>query len=183
MTETQQTINNVIAKMIAYSDGNKHDIAHFLKVYTYARMIGEMENLTERKQEILEIAAVIHDIACPVCRVKYGNTNGSNQEKESPELVENFLKDVEIDDEMKERINYLVSHHHTYTNVDGLDYRILLEADFLVNADESEMSENAVETARERVFETNTGKNYSQVSINCLPGKAIEGVEKEKLGL
>ena len=54
MTETQQTINNVIAKMIAYSDGNKHDIAHFLKVYTYARMIGEMENLTERKQEILE---------------------------------------------------------------------------------------------------------------------------------
>ena len=38
MTETQQTINNVIAKMIAYSDGNKHDIAHFLKVYTYARM-------------------------------------------------------------------------------------------------------------------------------------------------
>ena len=50
MTETQQTINNVIAKMIAYSDGNKHDIAHFLKVYTYARMIGEMENLTERKQ-------------------------------------------------------------------------------------------------------------------------------------
>ena len=104
MTETQQTINNVIAKMIAYSDGNKHDIAHFLKVYTYARMIGEMENLTERKQEILEIAAVIHDIACPVCRVKYGNTNGSNQEKESPELVENFLKDVEIDDEMKERV-------------------------------------------------------------------------------
>ena len=179
MTETQQTINNVIAKMIAYSDGNKHDIAHFLKVYTYARMIGEMENLTERKQEILEIAAVIHDIACPVCRVKYGNTNGSNQEKESPELVENFLKDVEIDDEMKERINYLVSHHHTYTNVDGLDYRILLEADFLVNADESEMSENAVETARERVFETNTGKKLL-TSINCLPGKAIEGVEKEK---
>ena len=145
--------------MIAYSDGNKHDIAHFLKVYTYARMIGEMENLTERKQEILEIAAVIHDIACPVCRVKYGNTNGSNQEKESPELVENFLKDVEIDDEMKERINYLVSH-----------YRILLEADFLVNADESEMSENAVETARERVFETNTGKKLL-TSIYKLPAR------------
>ena len=113
---------------------------------------------------------MIHDIACPVCRVKYGNTNGSNQEKESPELVKNFLKDVEIDDEMKERINYLVSHHHTYTNVDGMDYRILLEADFLVNADESEMSENAVETARERVFETNTGKKLL-TSIYKLPAR------------
>lgn len=158
MTEAQQTINNVITKMITYSDGNKHDIAHFLKVYTYARMIGEMENLSERQQETLEIAAVIHDIACPVCRIKYGNTNGDNQEKESPELVEDFLKEVDIDDEMKERINYLVSHHHTYTNVDGLDYRILLEADFLVNADESEMSEQAIKTARERVFKTSAGK-------------------------
>ena len=79
-------------------------------------------------------------------------------------------EDVEIDDEMKERINYLVSHHHTYTNVDGMDYRILLEADFLVNADESEMSENAVETARERVFETNTGKKLL-TSIYKLPAR------------
>lgn len=158
MTETQKIINNVITKMVTYSHGNKHDIAHFLKVYTYARMIGEMENLPEKQQETLEIAAVIHDIACPVCREKYGNTNGSNQEKESPQLVENFLKDVEIDEEMKSRINYLVSHHHTYTNVEGMDYRILLEADFLVNADESQMSEEAVKTARTRIFETDTGR-------------------------
>ena len=77
---------------------------------------------------------------------------------------------IPFDDEMKERINYLVSHHHTYTNVNGMDYRILLEADFLVNADESEMSENAVETARERVFETNTGKKLL-TSIYKLPAR------------
>ena len=143
--------------MIAYSDGNKHDIAHFLKVYSYARMIGEMENLTERQQETLEIAAVIHDIACPVCREKYGDTNGSNQEKESPELVENFLKDVEIDTEMKSRINYLVSHHHTYTNVDGIDYRILLEADFLVNLAEEQSSKETIESVKNKIFKTKTG--------------------------
>ena len=79
MTGIQKNINNVLTKMIAYSDGNKHDIAHFLKVYSYARMIGEMENLTERQQETLEIAAVIHDIACPVCREKYGDTPNKRQ--------------------------------------------------------------------------------------------------------
>lgn len=156
---TNIEVNNIITKMIDYSKGNKHDIAHFLKVYTYARMIGEMENLGEKEQKTLEIAAVIHDIACPLCREKYGNTNGNNQEKESPKLVENFLKDIPISQEMKNRINYLVSHHHTYTNVNGLDYRILLEADFLVNADESGMSETAIRNARERIFETGTGKN------------------------
>lgn len=152
------TVNDMICKMITYSNGNKHDIAHFLKVYAYARMIGEMEKLEEYQQKTLEIAAVIHDIACPVCREKYGNTNGANQEKESPVLVENFLKDTDLEQKMKERIKFLVSHHHTYTGVDGLDYRILLEADFLVNADEGQMSQEAIETARERVFETAAGK-------------------------
>ena len=152
------TVNDMICKMITYSNGNKYDIAHFLKVYAYARMIGEMEKLEEKQQKTLEIAAVIHDIACPVCREKYGNTNGANQEKESPVLVENFLKDTDLDQKMKERIKFLVSHHHTYTGVDGLDYRILLEADFLVNADEGQMSQEAIETARERVFETAAGK-------------------------
>ena len=30
-----------------------------------------------------------------------------------------------------------MSHHHTYTGVDGLDYQILLEADYIVNASEN----------------------------------------------
>ena len=58
---------------------------------------------------------------------------------------------------MKERISYLVCHHHTYTDVNGLDYQILLEADFLVNADESQMSEAAIRNARETFFKTRTG--------------------------
>lgn len=45
-----------------------------------------------------------------------------------------------------DRICYLVGHHHTYVNVDGIDYRILLEADFLVNAYEDEMSVHARRT-------------------------------------
>lgn len=30
-------------------------------------------------------------------------------------------------------MEYLVGHHHTYKDIDGLDYQILVEADFLVN--------------------------------------------------
>ena len=52
---------------------------------------------------------------------------------------------------------YLVSHHHTYTGVYGMDYQILLEADFLVNADESAMKEDAIRAFRDKVFRTKTG--------------------------
>ena len=109
----------MICKMIAQAGGNKHDIAHFLKVYTYARLIGEKEQLDVRTQETLEITAVIHDIACPLCWEKYGNASGKHQEQESAPLVEAFLEDTGVDEAMKERISYLVCHHHTYEDVDG----------------------------------------------------------------
>ena len=44
----KMNVNDMICKMIAQSNGNKHDIAHFLKVYTYARLIGEKELLDVR---------------------------------------------------------------------------------------------------------------------------------------
>ena len=76
-------IPKVMAKMIDVSRGNRHDIAHFLKVHAYAALIGHMEGIDERKQLILELAAIVHDIACPLCRQKYGNANGKYQEAES----------------------------------------------------------------------------------------------------
>ncbi len=150
-------VSEIMAKMVAYSDGNLHDIAHFMKVYGFARTIGRLESLSEDIQTTLEIAAILHDIACPLCREKYGNTNGKYQEEEGGPLTEAFLQTFSLPDAMVERIIYLVSHHHTYTNVDGADYQILLEADFLVNADESKMTVDAIQGARERFFKTKSG--------------------------
>ena len=150
-------IADIMQKMIACSDGNLHDIAHFIKVHSFARTIGISEGISADIQETLEIASIIHDIACPLCREKYGNTDGKHQEAESGALVEAFLKGLDLADERCKRIVYLVSHHHTYTNVDGLDYQILLEADFLVNADESHMPANAIQNAKNNFFRTDTG--------------------------
>lgn len=144
-------------KMIAFYKGNLHDIDHFLKVWAMAKTIGELEGLDSHTQEILELAAVVHDIACPLCREKYGNTNSKHQELESPPLVEEFFDGLPVSRPDMERISWLVAHHHTYTNVDGLDHQILLEADFLVNAGESSYPQQAIESFRERVFRTASG--------------------------
>ena len=137
-------------KMIGFYHGNRHDIAHFLKVWAMAKTIGELEGLDGHTQEVLELAAVVHDIACPLCREKYGDTNGKHQELESPPLVEAFFADLPVSRADVDRISWLAAHHHTDTNVDGPDHRILLEADFLVNADEGACARPAIETMRER---------------------------------
>ena len=110
-------------KMIGFYAGNRHDVAHFLKVWALARTIGELEGLDARTQEVLELAAVVHDIACPLCREKYGNTDGKNQERESAALVEAFFADLPVDAATVARIAWLAAHHHTYTDVDGADHR------------------------------------------------------------
>lgn len=151
------TVADAVEKMIRFSDGNIHDIEHFMKVWAFAKTIGEQEGLDEHTQLILELAAVVHDISCPLCREKYGNTNGKLQEHEGPALVAEFFAGSGLADSDILRISWLVAHHHTFTDVDGLDHRILLEADFLVNAGENGSPKAAVRKARELVFKTQSG--------------------------
>ncbi|MBQ1281241.1 MAG: HD domain-containing protein [Oscillospiraceae bacterium] len=147
----------LVRKMIDCSAGNTADIAHFLKVLAYAETIGALEHLDAETQLTLELAAVVHDIACPFCREKYGHCGGKEQEIESEALLRPFLAEFELPQAMLERIIHLVTHHHTVTDVDGIDYRILLEADFLVNAAEMQLRRDAVEAARKRFFRTESG--------------------------
>ena len=156
------TVAEITRKMIACSNGNLRDINHFVKVYGYAKTIGECEHLDKNVQTVLEVAAIIHDIACPLCREKYGNTDGKLQEQEGPALAIAFLQDSGLPEDQVDRIAYLVGHHHTLHDIDGLDYQILLEADYLVNADEGHYPRENIENMMERVFRTKTGKQLLQ---------------------
>lgn len=150
-------VQEIMCRMIEYSHGNHHDINHFMKVYAFAETIAACEQLSPRVREITGIAAIIHDIACPLCREKYGNTNGKYQEAEGAILAREFLSGCGLPEDVTERVVYLVGHHHTYSEVDGIDYQILLEADYLVNADEANYSQEKIRGAMERLFKTATG--------------------------
>ena len=103
------TSAQILEKMIAYSGGNLHDINHLICVWTYAKTIGELEGLEQETQTTLEIAAITHDIACPLCRDKYGDTNGKHQELESPPLVEAFFEGLPVGRGDVERISWLAA--------------------------------------------------------------------------
>lgn len=152
-------IDLIMQKMILQCAGDlkKHDIAHFIKVHSYARLIGHLEKLDVKTMEILEISAIVHDIACPLCREKYGSTLGAYQEKEGPVLVKEFLQEFALPDETVSRIMFLVGHHHSYDHVQGIDHQILLEADFLVNGDEMKLDQKQISTMRDRIFKTESG--------------------------
>lgn len=146
-----------IEKMIAFYQGSQRDTDHFLKVWALAKTIGELEGLDAHTQQTLELAAIVHDIACPLCRAKYGSANGKMQELESPPLVREFFAGLPVSAADTERIVWLAAHHHTYTGVDGPDHQILLEADYLTNAGNGRRTAANIAHTRAAVFRTAAG--------------------------
>lgn len=151
-------ISSLIDEMIAYDKGDPRRIQHFMKVHDFARTIGQLEGLDEQTLYILESAAVVHDIGIHVCEEKYGSCEGKLQEKEGPALAKEMLERLGYEQKVINRICYLVGHHHTYTNIDGIDYQILIEADFLVNMYEDGVSQDAVRKAYQNIFQTENGR-------------------------
>ena len=150
-------LDRVLEKMIAYDAGDARRIQHFLKVHAYAALIGREEHLPPAVQERLEVAAILHDIGIHVAEEKHGSAAGKYQELEGPAPARELLESLGCEEALIERVCYLIAHHHTYDGVDGPDYQILLEADFLVNAYEDGISARAIRAFRAKVFRTQSG--------------------------
>lgn len=154
----QQQLDDLFDKMIVYDKGDPTRIQHFTKVHEYARLIGIQEGLDETTLFILEAAAYTHDVGIHVAEEKYGRCDGPLQEKEGPIIAQHMLSDLGFDNYMIERICYLIGHHHTYDHIDGADYQILVEADFLVNLFEEDASSRAMKKAYKKIFRTESGR-------------------------
>jgi predicted metal-dependent HD superfamily phosphohydrolase len=151
-------INKLHSEMIHLYKGDPKRIQHFCKVHSYAMLIAEMENIDKDTQFILEAAALTHDIGIHLCEEKYGNCSGKLQEKEGPALAGKLLDSLGFSEDVSQRVQYLIAHHHTYSDIDGIDYQILVEADFLVNLYEDEVSKDAIKHTYNDIFVTEAGK-------------------------
>lgn len=147
----------LLAAMVRWCGRDARRTQHFVKVWGFARAIGQSEGLEGHGQFVLESAALTHDIGIKLAEAKYGSCAGPYQEELGPAAARPMLEKLGYDPADVDRICWLIGHHHTYGLEAGLDYQILLEADFLVNAFEDGLEEKAVRTARERVFRTRLG--------------------------
>ena len=150
--------DKLFMEMIRYYSGDAKRIQHFVKVHAFAKLIGEMEQLDEKSMKILETAAYVHDIGIKPAERKYGKSNGKLQEQEGPSVAREMLVKLGFEDKITERVCYLVGHHHTYTNIEGMDYQILVEADFLVNLYEDHSNMETVNPVYHKIFRTESGK-------------------------
>lgn len=162
--EYSEQIDLLEIEMMRFNGGDPKRIQHLMKVHRYAQLIGHMEKLDEHTQFVTECAALVHDIGIRPAEEKYGACNGKLQEQEGPAYARKMLKELHFDERDIERICYLVAHHHTYTDIKGVDYQILVEADFLVNFYEDDASRDAIQSVYDKIFRTQAGKTMCEIS-------------------
>lgn len=160
-------VSNAIRKMINYFDGDILRINHALKVYGFAKSIGELEGLEENKLQLLEVAAVLHDIGIKESERKYNSSAGQYQQIEGPGVARTLLDEYNLGEKFLSRIDYLIGNHHTYSKIDDIDFRILVEADFLVNIFEDNIDRTRLLDIRDKYFRTKAGINYLESMYIC----------------
>lgn len=150
-------VDDVLEAMIRYDGKDVRRINHAIKVHAFARHLALAEGLSGRALEVLETAAILHDIGIHEAERKHGSSSGPYQELEGPAVARELLSGGGLADAELDRVLFLIGHHHSYGAIEGADFRVLVEADFLVNAFEDGLAVEAIAAARERVFRTKEG--------------------------
>jgi HD superfamily phosphodiesterase len=149
--------DNVLIEMIKYFKNDVKRINHAIKVYGFAKSICFSENITGNKEEVIEIAAILHDIGIIKAFKKYNSTAGNYQEIEGPPIAREILSKLKISSEIIDRVCYLIGNHHSYGKIDDIDFQILVEADFIVNIFEDDINIKSIETIKNKYFKTLRG--------------------------
>jgi hypothetical protein len=144
--------------MIEYFGTDVPRINHALKVFSFASTIAMQERLSENDLQIVQIASILHDIGIKNAEAKYNSSGAKYQEIEGPLVAMELLSEFNLPDNSLERIGFIIGNHHSYDKVNGVDFQILVEADFIVNIDEDNIKPKSIESIRDKYFRTDTGR-------------------------
>lgn len=122
-----------LAAMSGYFGADTRRIDHALRVLEFAEEIAAGEKVPPGTAEVVTAAAIFHDIGITEAERKYGSPAAKYQEIEGPPIARGLLRAAGEGAAFIDRVCYIVGHHHTREQVDGMDFQILWEADLLVN--------------------------------------------------
>lgn len=161
-------INNetqLLYRVLCYEAGHCRRTQHILKVYALAKLLGEQEKISAEEQQILQAAAILHDIAIKFCKEHYqGDTSQEKQKQAAPHLVVRFLQEAEYLPSYIPEIVELVEQHHDYDKPRNKLLQLLMEADLIVNCYESRPDHEKILLIK-NIFQTASGKELLDLCL------------------
>lgn len=151
---------NLISRMKNVFGDDRKRIEHALAVLDYAEQI---QNVEGGDPLIVRAAAILHDIGTHEAELKYGSSAGKYQEIEGPPIAEKILKKYDISAEAIEHICRIIANHHSAKDIDTIEFRILWDADWLVNipTEFAYASNEKLQEIIDKTFKTDEGRRIA----------------------
>lgn len=128
--EQKSFLAAVKAAMEKYFGVDQRRIDHALQVSLYAE---ELLTYVDADPVIVIAAAYLHDIGIPEAERKHGSSSGKWQEIEGPPIAGEILAKLETDEGVLQAVVAIVAKHHTRGGIDSPEFRVIWDADALVN--------------------------------------------------
>lgn len=153
--------NKIIQELEAYFGSDLKRINHAKKVLSFTEDLLRQE---EADWHIVIPASILHDVGIKVAEEKYGSSAGHWQEKEGPEIAKSILLKLGLKKEDIDEICSIIAHHHSPGKINTLNFKILYDADWLVNLkDEVDIKDKTkLKKTIDKVFLTETGKKLAK---------------------
>jgi hypothetical protein len=132
-------------------------IEHALKVLEYAETILEKE---PGDRAVVVAAAVLHDIGIHEAEARHGSSAGKYQEIEGPPIARGILNELGFKKALVDHVCRIVANHHSARDIDTPEFRIIWDADWLVNLPDEcpGLPRPKLVKTIDRVFRTDTGR-------------------------
>jgi len=115
---------------------------------------------------VIIAASYLHDIGIHEAEGKYNSAAGDYQEREGPPIARNILERLGADRNMIDEVCDLIAHHHSPGRIRTLNFKILWEADSLVNLDQAADKElDQIKEVIEITFKTSAGKGLAKALL------------------
>jgi len=155
--------DRVAIEMKRYFGRDFKRIGHAVEVARYAEQIVKEE---DGDPAVVLLSAFLHDIGIKKAEEKYNSNDARYQEQEGPPVAREILSRVGVRAELIEEVCDIIRHHHHPGNEETLNFKILYDADLIVNLEEERkkkaMDEGKLKRLIERQFLTETGRKLAE---------------------
>ncbi|MCK4487049.1 MAG: HD domain-containing protein [Desulfobacterales bacterium] len=156
----------VAIEMKRYFGHDLKRIGHAANVARYAEQIVKEE---KGNPAVVLCAAYLHDIGIPEAERKYNSAAARYHQKEGPPIAREILTKLGAREALIDEVCDIIGHHHHPRDKETPNFKILYDADLIVNLKEGQKEK---ETERDRLskiiektFLTDTGKRLARETL------------------
>lgn len=143
--------DRVAVEMKRYFGSDFKRIGHAAKVARYAEKLAPQE---KGDPAVVLSAAYLHDIGIKNAEEKHNSSAARYQHEEGPPVARDILERLNAKPEMIDEVCDIVGHHHNPRPDETANFKIVCDADLIVNLEDKKASESLRRETIKKMIET-----------------------------